>query len=113
MRILNHLFENNRAWAANIRAHDPDFFLKLSRQQAPDYLWIGCLNMLPHCEGFADALAAPTAILRGERGGNSLNHRCLTNTTDLIALSRAMRNSSPSKLAKMLALDGSILSPFR
>jgi carbonic anhydrase len=42
MRVLNHLFENNRAWATNIRAHDPDFFLKLSRQQSPDYLWIGC-----------------------------------------------------------------------
>jgi carbonic anhydrase len=42
MRVLNHLFENNREWAKNIRAHDPDFFLKLSRQQAPDYLWIGC-----------------------------------------------------------------------
>jgi carbonic anhydrase len=42
MRILSHLFENNRAWAANIRASDPDFFLKLSRQQSPDYLWIGC-----------------------------------------------------------------------
>jgi carbonic anhydrase len=42
LRVLNHLFENNRAWAANIRTHDPDFFLKLSRQQSPDYLWIGC-----------------------------------------------------------------------
>ncbi|MBO0720064.1 MAG: carbonate dehydratase [Blastocatellia bacterium] len=42
MHDLNHLFENNRAWAANIRMADPDFFLKLSRQQSPDYLWIGC-----------------------------------------------------------------------
>jgi carbonic anhydrase len=42
MHVLNHLFENNRAWAANIRVADPDFFLKLSRQQSPEYLWIGC-----------------------------------------------------------------------
>jgi carbonic anhydrase len=42
MRVLNHLFENNRRWAANIRVTDPDFFLELSRQQSPDYLWIGC-----------------------------------------------------------------------
>jgi carbonic anhydrase len=42
MRTLPRLFENNRAWAASIRKHDPEFFLKLSRQQAPDYLWIGC-----------------------------------------------------------------------
>jgi carbonic anhydrase len=42
MQILTHLFENNRAWADQLRAQQPDFFLKLSRQQAPDYLWIGC-----------------------------------------------------------------------
>ena len=42
MRILNHLFENNKAWAGRIRQQDPDFFLKLSRQQLPGYLWIGC-----------------------------------------------------------------------
>jgi carbonic anhydrase len=42
MRTLKQLFENNRAWAERIRAQDPDFFLKLSRQQSPGYLWIGC-----------------------------------------------------------------------
>ena len=42
MRILPHLFENNRAWAESVRARDPEFFLKLSRQQSPEYLWIGC-----------------------------------------------------------------------
>jgi carbonic anhydrase len=42
MRVLHHLFENNRKWAESIRAHDPEFFLKLSRQQSPDCLWIGC-----------------------------------------------------------------------
>jgi carbonic anhydrase len=33
---------NNRAWAARMVARDPDFFLRLERQQAPRYLWIGC-----------------------------------------------------------------------
>lgn len=42
MRTLNHLFEKNKAWANDIRRQDPDFFLELSRQQAPRYLWIGC-----------------------------------------------------------------------
>jgi len=42
MRSLTPLFRNNQAWAARIRAHDPAFFEKLSRQQTPDYLWIGC-----------------------------------------------------------------------
>src|SRR5437762_2081598 len=39
---LEHLFLQNRAWADAIRAEDPEFFLKLSRQQSPQYLWIGC-----------------------------------------------------------------------
>jgi carbonic anhydrase len=42
MRSLSHLFESNKAWARRIREQDPDFFLKLSRQQFPSYLWIGC-----------------------------------------------------------------------
>jgi carbonic anhydrase len=42
MRTLSHLFQNNRTWAARIRQQDPDFFVKLSQQQFPSYLWIGC-----------------------------------------------------------------------
>jgi len=42
MRTLSHLFANNRAWSSRIREQDPEFFPKLSRQQRPDYLWIGC-----------------------------------------------------------------------
>ena len=42
MEPLEHLLDNNRAWAESIRADDPDFFKKLSTQQNPEYLWIGC-----------------------------------------------------------------------
>ncbi|HAL55328.1 MAG TPA: carbonate dehydratase [Bacteroidetes bacterium] len=42
MKDLAHLFRNNRAWTANILAKDPFFFDRLSRQQSPKYLWIGC-----------------------------------------------------------------------
>jgi len=42
MDNLNHLFTNNQAWSGQIRQRDPEFFLKLSRQQHPAYLWIGC-----------------------------------------------------------------------
>jgi carbonic anhydrase len=42
MRTLNHLFENNKAWAARILKRDPNFFAELSQQQFPSYLWIGC-----------------------------------------------------------------------
>ena len=42
MRTLSHLFANNRTWSQRIREQDPDFFTKLSHQQAPRYLWVGC-----------------------------------------------------------------------
>jgi carbonic anhydrase len=44
MILLKHLFENNRAWAAKITKQDPTFFARLSAQQAPEYLWIGCAD---------------------------------------------------------------------
>ncbi len=42
MEDISGLFEQNRAWARGVRAQDPEFFNKLARQQAPEYLWIGC-----------------------------------------------------------------------
>jgi carbonic anhydrase len=42
MRTLKHLFDANRVWSDSIRQQDPEFFLKLSQQQYPEYLWIGC-----------------------------------------------------------------------
>lgn len=36
------LFANNRAWAASVTARDPGFFERLSSQQTPRFLWIGC-----------------------------------------------------------------------
>ncbi|GMV64241.1 MAG: carbonate dehydratase [Candidatus Omnitrophica bacterium] len=42
MKILQQLFENNRQWASEMTAGDPDFFQKLVQQQQPKYLWIGC-----------------------------------------------------------------------
>ena len=42
MSPVDHLLENNRTWAAETTARDPDFFSTLAKQQAPEYLWIGC-----------------------------------------------------------------------
>jgi carbonic anhydrase len=39
---LPQLFRNNRAWARAIVERFPDFFVSLSAQQNPKYLWIGC-----------------------------------------------------------------------
>ncbi len=42
MNRLDHLLAKNRDWAERISREDPTFFQRLSGQQAPKYLWIGC-----------------------------------------------------------------------
>lgn len=39
---IQDLLARNRAWAQRIQAEDPGFFERLSTQQTPEYLWIGC-----------------------------------------------------------------------
>ncbi|GAA0828604.1 MULTISPECIES: carbonate dehydratase [Marinomonas] len=41
---LSHLFQKNREWAEKVNSEDPDFFETLSKQQRPEYLWIGCAD---------------------------------------------------------------------
>jgi carbonic anhydrase len=40
--MLDDLKANNRAWAKRMVSLDREFFKRLERQQAPQYLWIGC-----------------------------------------------------------------------
>ena len=42
MPSLDKLLENNRAWASERVKRDPTFFTRLEKQQAPEFLWIGC-----------------------------------------------------------------------
>jgi carbonic anhydrase len=42
MRVLKKIFKQNRMWAERVKTTDPNFFRDLSRQQNPEYLWIGC-----------------------------------------------------------------------
>ena len=42
MNSIKHLIKRNLDWANGIKQEDPEFFLTLSKQQTPDYLWIGC-----------------------------------------------------------------------
>lgn len=39
---IEHLLQQNRRWAAETAAADPNFFAGLAGQQSPRYLWIGC-----------------------------------------------------------------------
>lgn len=41
---IQQLLDNNRTWSATVVAKDPQFFSRLSAQQAPSYLWIGCAD---------------------------------------------------------------------
>ena len=79
MSTLSHLFANNRAWSVRIRRVDPEFFPRLSRQQRPRYLWIGC----------ADSRVPANEIV-GLRPGELFVHRNVANVvvhTDLNCLS--------------------------
>jgi carbonic anhydrase len=42
--MLRQLFVNNSEWAAEMTRRDPEFFMRLTGQQAPKYLWIGCAD---------------------------------------------------------------------
>ncbi|SFR49617.1 carbonic anhydrase [Marinobacter daqiaonensis] len=44
MAGMEHLLRSNQRWAAAIKQQDPEFFRRLSSQQAPEYLWIGCAD---------------------------------------------------------------------
>ena len=41
---LQELLDNNRIWAKKTEERTPGFFTNLLRQQAPQYLWIGCAD---------------------------------------------------------------------
>jgi len=76
---LQHLFDNNRAWAEGITAEDPDFFNKLARLQNPEYLWIGCSDS-----------RVPANQITGLAPGEVFVHRNVANVvvhTDLNCLS--------------------------
>lgn len=42
MAKLDRLIASNKEWADKINKENPDFFANLSKQQNPEYLWIGC-----------------------------------------------------------------------
>ncbi|GBE35930.1 carbonic anhydrase 2 [bacterium BMS3Bbin07] len=64
MRILKNLFERNRKWAEKVKKSDPDFFLKLSKQQNPEYLWIGCSDSRVPANEIVDMLPGTIFVHR-------------------------------------------------
>ena len=78
-RLLQHLFDNNRAWAARMELQRPGFFSQLAQLQTPKYLWIGCSDS-----------RVPANEITGLDPGEVFVHRNVANVvvhSDLNALS--------------------------
>jgi carbonic anhydrase len=79
MTNLDALLRNNRDWAEQVRREDPQFFERLSQQQAPKYLWIGCSDS-----------RVPANQIMGLAPGEVFVHRNIANVmvhTDLNCMS--------------------------
>ena len=76
---LEELFATNRAWAQEMEAQRPGFFTKLTKQQQPKYMWIGCSDS-----------RVPANEIVGMEPGEIFVHRNVANVvvhSDLNALS--------------------------
>jgi carbonic anhydrase len=62
--LPHHLIENNRRWAAARIAQQPDFFSRLTAQQAPAYLWIGCSDSRVPANEIVDLLPGELFVHR-------------------------------------------------
>jgi len=77
--MLQNLIDNNRQWSEQRRRHDASFFQRLSKQQKPKYLWIGCSDS-----------RVPANEVVGLQPGELFVHRNIANIvvhSDLNALS--------------------------
>ena len=64
MNKLEHLFDKNRTWAKRVTTRDPAFFQRLSLQQAPKYLWIGCSDSRVPANEIVDLLPGELFVHR-------------------------------------------------
>ena len=61
---LKELFESNRRWAAETEQREPGFFTGLLKQQAPQYLWIGCSDSRVPANDLVDLLPGELFVHR-------------------------------------------------
>lgn len=64
MRVLKNLFDSNKKWADKVKQSNPDFFLNLSKQQKPEYLWIGCSDSRVPANQIVDMLPGEIFVHR-------------------------------------------------
>jgi carbonic anhydrase len=68
MTPIDRLLVENKAWAAGIKAEDPEYFEKLSHLQTPQFLWIGCSDS-----------RVPADRITGTQPGEIFVHRNIAN----------------------------------
>lgn len=79
MKSYQKLLLENKAWAAEKTASDPDYFNRLANVQTPEFLWIGCSDS-----------RVPANEITGTQPGEIFVHRNIANVvihTDVNLLS--------------------------
>lgn len=79
MEIFERMLLDNEAWAEEKIEHSPNFFKRLSTQQTPEVLWIGCSDS-----------RVPSEIVVNAEPGEMFVHRNIANqfiSTDFNSLS--------------------------
>lgn len=75
MTDYRQIFDNNRKWVESKTAADSDFFKKLSKDQSPEYLYIGCSDS-----------RVPANEIMGLEPGDVFVHRNIANVVNTIDL---------------------------
>jgi carbonic anhydrase len=68
MTPIDRLLLENKAWASEIKADDPEYFERLSHLQTPQFLWIGCSDS-----------RVPADKITGTQPGEIFVHRNIAN----------------------------------
>ena len=68
MHSYEKLLLENKAWAAEKKSEDPEYFERLSHLQAPEFLWIGCSDS-----------RVPANEITGTQPGEIFVHRNVAN----------------------------------
>jgi carbonic anhydrase len=68
MTPIDKLLADNKAWAADVKAADPEYFERLAHLQTPEFLWIGCSDS-----------RVPADKITGTQPGEIFVHRNVAN----------------------------------
>jgi carbonic anhydrase len=68
MYSIDKLLSENKAWAADKKSDDPEYFERLSHLQTPEFLWIGCSDS-----------RVPSNEITGTQPGEIFVHRNIAN----------------------------------